>query len=260
MEKLAFSTGAFYTYKTADAVRMIHNAGFQNIELMPQCHKDLTIETLKDVEKIGVHIASIHYPLCFFPILYNANPDMYEESKCFSDNLAAFAYEAGTQFVVIHPEADYKDKGGDIVAKPIRRNIEYLASALEKKGIAIVMENHPTGAGSSPDTLEKYVRSMGIANMRIMVDITEVAEGGKDPIKFINALKETPAHLHLSDYNEKSKHLPPGMGSFDWKVIIKQLKERSYKGFYTLEPSYIYYMVDAEKQLRRDYEFIASML
>ena len=179
--KTAFSTGAFYTLETADALAKIRRAGFEHAELMPQCSEDLSPVMLGKADRIGIHISSIHYPLVFFGILYNANPGMFRESKAFSDNLAAFAKAAGTEFVVIHPEEEYKDRFVQILGKPINDNIRYMCDALDKVGVTVAMENYPSGVGQHPDTLDAYVKALAIPNMKVMVDTTEVIEGGEDP-------------------------------------------------------------------------------
>lgn len=260
MKKVSFSTGAFYTYETLEAVKKLRKAGFEHMELMPQCHKDLSMERLAEIKKLGMHISSVHYPLVFFGILYNANPDMMKESREFSDNLAAFCKEAGTEFVVIHPESEYQGKFVDLCAKPIRESIVYLASVLEKVGVTLAMENYPTGVGQHPDTLQDYVREMSIPNMKIMVDTTEVIEGGGDPVEFINGLDEAPCHLHMSDFGGGKKHIPIGTGEVDWKTVVKALKDKGYTGYYNLEPSYKYYLDDIDDQLRKDYEYITSLV
>ena len=259
MNKAAFSTGAFYTLETADALAKIRNAGFAHAELMPQCSEDLSPSMLRKAEKIGIHISSIHYPLVFFGILYNANPGMYRESKKFSDNLAQFARSAGTEFVVIHPEEEYSGKFVELLGKPINDSIRYMCAALADKGIAVAMENYPTGVGQHPDTLDAYVKRLAIPNMKVMVDTTEVIEGGGDPIEFISGLEHVPCHLHLSDYDEK-KHIPIGTGRVEWKAVTTLLKNRGYAGYWTLEPSYKYYLDDPDGQLRKDYEYITALI
>ena len=260
MKKVAFSTGAFYTYETLEAVRQLRKAGFEHMELMPQCHEDLTLKTLSEIKKLGMHVSSIHYPLVFFGILYNANPGMMRESMAFSDNLAKFAEAAGTEYVVIHPEAEYKGRFIELCGHPIRKNIEYLASALDKVGVTVAMENYPSGVGQYPDTLQAYVRQMNIPNMKIMVDTTEVIEGGGDPIEFIRGLDVAPCHLHMSDFGGGQKHIPIGTGEVDWKAVVKTLKDKGYTGYYNLEPSYKYYIDDIDTQLRKDYEYITSLV
>ena len=56
MKKVAFSTGAFYTLETADALAKIRKAGFPHAELMPQCQEDLSPVMLRKTEQIGIHI------------------------------------------------------------------------------------------------------------------------------------------------------------------------------------------------------------
>ncbi|MBQ6124357.1 MAG: sugar phosphate isomerase/epimerase [Spirochaetales bacterium] len=260
MKKVAFSTGAFYTLETADALSRIRKAGFGHAELMPQCSEDLSPVMLKKANEIGIHISSIHYPLVFFGILYNANPGMFRQSKAFSDNLANFARAAGTEFVVIHPEEEYKAKFQQILGKPINDNIRYLCDALEDKGITVAMENYPTGVGQYPDTLDAYVDALRISNMKVMVDTTEVIEGGGDPLEFISGLKEVPCHLHLSDYKDNVKHIPIGTGKVDWKAVTTLLKDRGFEGYWTLEPSYKYYLDDPDGQLKRDYDYLTALV
>lgn len=260
MSKVAFSTGALYLLRTVDGLQKLRNSGFEHAELMPQCYHDLSLETLKEAKRIGIHISSIHYPLAFFSILYNANPDMMKESFAFSDRLATFAAEAGTEFVVVHPESEQEGLKKKLVGEPIRENILYLCSALEKVGVTVAMENYPSGVGQYPDTLYDYVKTMNVPNMKIMVDTTEVIEGGGDPIEFIRNLKDVPCHLHMSDFANGTKHLPPGQGDIDWKTLIALLKQRGYTGYYNLEPSYKFYMEDLDNCLKRDYEFISSLV
>ena len=259
MKKTAFSTGAFYTIETADALAKIRKAGFEHAELMPQCREDLSTAMLRKTEQIGIHISSIHYPLVYFGVLYNANPGMFRESKAFSYNLAAFAKAAGTEFVVIHPEEEYKGPFVQILGKPINDNIRYMCDALDNVGVTVAMENYPSGVGQHPETLDAYVKALAIPNMKVMVDTTEVIEGGEDPYEFIRDLENVPCHLHLSDYDEK-KHIPIGTGRVDWKSLAALLKQRGYSGYWTLEPSYKYYLDNPDGQLRKDYEYITALI
>lgn len=259
-KKVAFSTGALYLLETTEGLAKLKKAGFEHAELMPQCFSDLSLETLKKIDDIGIHISSIHYPLVFFGILYNANPGMIKDSFEFSDRLAEFAKKAGTEYVVVHPEEEYTGLKQKLVAPGVRDNLLYLCSALDKAGVTVAMENYPSGVGQYPDTLEAYAASIKAPNMKVMVDTTEVIEGGGDPIRFIEELKEVPCHLHMSDFADGTKHLPPGLGDIDWKTLIALLKKRGYQGYYNLEPSYKFYMENLDDCLKRDYDFISSIV
>ena len=74
MDRYAFSTGALYTYDTIDGLTHLKKAGFNNIELMPQCFSDTSLNTLLKMEKIGIHVSSIHFPLAFFLFVIQCQP------------------------------------------------------------------------------------------------------------------------------------------------------------------------------------------
>ncbi|MGP1418816.1 MAG: sugar phosphate isomerase/epimerase family protein [Sphaerochaetaceae bacterium] len=260
MNKIAFSTGAFYTYETTDALKLIRNSGFDHAELMPQCLEDISSKVLAVSESIRLHISSIHFPLSYFALLYNANPGMQRELRAYVDKLALFSKSAGTEFVVVHPENEYTGIVAEKVGKPIRSSLLYLCEALDKAGVTVAMENYPSGVGQRPDTLDAYVESIGAPNMKVMVDTTEVIEGGGDPVDFISRLENAPCHLHLSDFADGVKHLPIGKGDMDWKAIVGLLKKRGYCGYWTLEPRYQFYLENPEDQLKRDYEFISALV
>lgn len=260
MDRIAFSTGALYLMKTEDAFMKLRNAGFGNAELMPQCMADLSLDSLSKFDKTGIHISSIHYPLAFFSLLYNANPGMCREGRVFADNLALFAKKAGTGVVVVHTENEYSGMMKELIGDVITSNLKYLCQRLDEVGVTVAMENHPAGVGQYPETLDKYVEGLAIPNMKIIVDTTEVIEGGGDPCAFLKGLKNVVCHLHLSDFANGTKHLPIGTGDVDWRSVFSILKARDYRGYYTLEPSYRFYLDDVDTKLKRDYEYISSLV
>ncbi len=260
MDRYAFSTGALYTYETIDGLKHLKRAGFRNIELMPQCMADTSLERLDAIDKLGMHVSSIHFPLAYFALLYNANPEMRKEFKEYVGNLSVFLKKAGTHIMVIHTETPYKGEMWEKVGKPIRDNIRYLYEKMGESGVTLCMENHPEGVGQYPDTLDRYVESLDMPDMKIIIDTTESLEGDVDPYFFIKNLADVPAHLHLSDFADNTKHLPIGEGSIDWKALFALLRERGYSGYYTLEPRYKYYIENIDERLRKDYEYLSSLV
>ena len=260
MDKFAFSTGALYTYETIEGLEHLKKAGFRNIELMPQCMADTSLERLGAIDRLGMHVSSIHFPLAYFALLYNANPEMRKEFEEYVKTLSVFLKKADTHIMVIHTETPYEGRMWEKIGKPIRDNIRFLYEKMGESGVTLCMENHPEGVGQYPDTLDKYVESMDMPDMKIIIDTTESLEGNVDPYFFIKNLKSVPAHLHLSDFKDNTKHLPIGEGSIDWKALFALLKERGYSGYYTLEPSYKFYIDDIDERLRKDYEYLSSLV
>ena len=64
--------------------------------------------------------------------------------------------------------------------------------------------------------------------------------------------------MHMSDHAGDAKHIPAGEGEADWKAIKKALG--GYSGYYTLEPSYRFYLSEPENKLAKAYSFISRLM
>ena len=85
--KYSFSTAALFPRSAAESLRLIAGAGFSHAELMPQCFAEAEERFASRAEKCGIHVASIHYPLAMFPMLYNAGESMVGEARRFGEGL-----------------------------------------------------------------------------------------------------------------------------------------------------------------------------
>ncbi len=254
-DRCSFSTGALYPLESDHALSLLSDAGFIHAELMPQAFADVDEKAALRYEKTGIHIASIHYPLAMFSMLYSAHKSMATEGMRLSSDIVRLASRMQTEFIVIHPTATYSEEMKPIFEPKILQNITHLADLCQKQGITIAMENYPVGVGQYPETLQAYIASLKLPCVKPMVDTTEVCEGGGDPIAFLKAIAPYPCHLHLSDFMDGRKHLPAGEGAIDWKGVKAVLDAKKYPGYYTLEPSYRYYVTDIPTRLRKAYEF-----
>lgn len=252
-DRFSFSTGALYTYRSEDALRLIHEAGFPRAELMPQALSDVSEESTKKFEKTGVKLGSIHYPLVFFGILYNCNPAMCEDSDAYAKKLLTMGSRLDCHVLVVHPHEKPSMSGyDDVLERPVIDNILRLADLCGKMGYTLAMENSPKTC-ATPQQLLEYVAFLNHPVIKPMVDVTEAREAEQDPAEFLRGV--TPCHLHMSDYGTR-KHMPAGEGSFDWKAIRAELDKKNYGGFYTLEPAYRFYMENTEGMLRKAYSFL----
>jgi len=256
----AFSTGALYPLESEEALRFISQAGFAHAELMPQCFADVNDTAAKRFERANVHVSSIHYPLAMFPMLYSAHPSMASEGRNLSRQIVTLGKRLGTKYLVIHPTLAYEGEMKEVIEPVVVENINYLGELCAKHSITLAMENYPVGVGQRPNTLQDYVKSWNMPEMKIMVDTTEVMEGGEDPVAFIEGLDEAPCHLHLSDFGNKKKHLPIGQGDIPWETVFSLLKEKGFTGYYTLEPSYRHYLHNIPEKLARDFSVLEGLV
>lgn len=259
-EKMSFSTGALFPLESWDALSKLHKAGFEHAELMPQAFCDVEECNYGKMLGSGIHIASIHYPLAMFSMLYSAHISMSNEGRELSRRIVAFGHAMGSEVIVVHTTSEYTGDMKRFIEPRVKDNICFLADLCAKNSITLAMENHPSGVGQFPDTLEEYIASWNLDVMKPMVDTTESLEGGVDPIEFIAGMKETPCHMHMSDFANGKKHFPLGEGGIDWTGLIALLKERGYQGYWTLEPSYRHYLTDIDEKLRRDFLRLEALL
>ncbi|MGI5888987.1 MAG: sugar phosphate isomerase/epimerase family protein [Oscillospiraceae bacterium] len=253
--RYAFSTGALYPLETEEAFRRIKDAGFENAEMMPQALSDVSDASALRFDRTGIRISSIHFPLVFFGMLYNAQKTMIDDGRRFSDRLLSLGSRMGTEVLVVHPYVPSVEGYPELLDKPVSDNLMWLADRCLKYGITMAMENSPKSC-STPQKLLDYIASFGDSGIKPMVDTTEVCEAGGDPAEFISKAK--PCHLHLSDFGGGKKHLPAGEGEIDWEAVRAALT--GYEGYYTLEPSYRYYLSDIDEKLRKAHMFLENWM
>jgi sugar phosphate isomerase/epimerase len=259
MSRYAFSTAALYPLESDVALGLIKKAGFKYAELMPQAFSDITDEFADKALDTGVQVSSVHYPLAMFALLYTSHPAMSEDGYRFGSDIVRLCTKLGAGVLVIHPHIPPAEEHRAILEPPIIKNMVYLADLCYKNNIRLAMENSPKGDGKTGEALIKYISTFkGHPAIHPMVDTTEACEAYQDPAEFIKTVK--PIHLHLSDYKDDKKHLPAGQGSIDWKALKSALSQVGYEGYYTLEPSYRYYINDTENRLKEAYDFIQNLI
>lgn len=251
----AFSTGALYPLSSHEAVALVRDAGFDGAELMPQSLYDTSDRSLLAFERVGLPLTSIHYPLAFFGMLYTSQPDMLLDGRAYAKQLLKFAGNLGTRVLVVHPHTPGRPEHHSLLEQPVIDNLLWLASRCQEANIILAMENSPKTCATS-EQLRDYVKALGHPGILPMVDTTEVKEAGGDPVAFIRDLP--PCHLHLSDFGEGRKHLPPGEGEIDWVGVRDALK--GYQGVYTVEPSYRFYLEGIPERLAKDNRFIRQLI
>ena len=251
--QFSFSTGALFPLDSEDALRMIKNAGFDFAELMPQAISDASDEAALKFERTGIRLASVHYPLVMFGVLYTACKTMIEDGRRFSRGLLDMGARLGAEVLVVHPHSPATPGYEELLERPVVENLLWLADECAERGILMAMENSPYTCATA-ELLNAYVKRLGHPNIRPMVDTTEAREAFQNPAEFIRECP--PCHLHMSDYLGDVKHLPAGEGDTDWADVKDALGD--YRGYLTLEPAWKFYLSDAREKIRKGYEFLSE--
>ena len=165
----SFSTGALFPYESEDALQMIRNAGFDYAELMPQAISDASEAATRKFEKTGIRLASIHYPLVMFGVLYTAHRTMREDGRAFSRDLLTMGQRMGCRVLVVHPHNPSYPGYEELPEKPVVDNLLWLADECGKRDILMAMENSPYTC-STAEKLTAYVKELGHPNIRRLPD------------------------------------------------------------------------------------------
>lgn len=164
----------------------------------------------------------------------------------------SFAYAArlGLKTVVVHPiqEAPYAGREEEL----FRMNIEFYKSLLplaREYDIVIAVENmwlYHSGSQSiaddvcaDPRELARYVdtlKEIDPDRFTVCLDLGHVGVCHREPETAIRILGDRIGALHVHDVNYRQDlHTMPYMGSYNWDLICKALKEVNYQGCFTYE-------------------------
>jgi sugar phosphate isomerase/epimerase len=254
--RISFSTAALWPRDSELALRLLARVGFPNAELMPQCLADTTPEFARKARSI-TRVASIHFPLAYFSVLYNAHPGMAAEARAMCATIVESAAILGAEVIVIHAHAPAEPAMRELLEKPIVDTMLRLGDLAAAAGLTVALENNPKTEARTPEGLAAYCRCLGHAAIKPMVDVTESFEAGIDPRDFLAAVE--PCHLHLSDHRGDQKHIPAGEGETDWPGVAARIRAWDYRGLWTFEPGWKHYLEDVESRLAKAREFAESL-
>ncbi len=250
MIRYSFSTAGLYPRLTEDAVRLVEEAGFPFVEIMPQSLSETKPEFGKLLNRILVNtqVGSIHFPLISFATFYNGYPKMQKETRELIDNITKMGEVLGAEVIVIHPPFFRHQVEEKVSRDVVLENLKYLSEKAEECGIKVALENSPKG-GRSPSEIREVIREVGASNIFPMIDTTEAVESGRDPGEWLREEKDI-IHLHVSDHKGEKKHLIPGDGDTDWYDIINILIKRNYSHLFVIEPLYALFMEEPLQKLK----------
>ncbi|RKX46682.1 MAG: hypothetical protein DRP27_00670 [Thermotogae bacterium] len=255
--KLSFSTAALFPRNSVESLKLVEEAGFHYAELMPQCLEETKPRFAKEIKThVKLKIASVHFPLVFQPVFYNPYPGMMKEAKNLIDDVTALAGDLAAEIIVIHPPYFADEVVESLFYTPVMDNMRYLCEKASRNGVKVALENSPKG-GRTVEEMLQMIHAVGHENIFPMLDTTEAVESGQDPVDMLKRLDVI--HIHASGHKGKVKHIPPGEDEFDWMKIILVLCEKHFSGFFTVEPSYRYFLEKPVEKMKNVLKFLSGL-
>lgn len=131
--------------------------------------------------------------------------------------------------------------GGDVwsdeerakVLLRLRQMIDYA----RKHDVILLHENEKEIYGDTADRCADLLSELACDHFRAVFDPANFVQCGQDTKYAYELLKEKIEYVHIKDaYLEDGKVVPAGYGDGNVEYVLKQLFERGYNGFLSLEP------------------------
>ena len=250
--KFAQSSFVYFNYTLADAIRRLHKAGYEGIEIWggrPHMYRhDLDGE----LESIGVLLsdcgmsvpnfipAQFRYP----SILCSSNQAVRRDSVRYVQDAIDNALKVGARSVslcagmTLHGEP--VEQGWAQLRQSILDLIEY------SKGTELLLLIEPAHRAESTLILTvadglRMVREIGSPRLGICLDTGHAHVNGEDLATVVESLRGVPMHIHIDDnMGDSDAHMIPGDGNIAYAPFVQALERVGYKGFVSAELGFQY--------------------
>lgn len=128
--------------------------------------------------------------------------------------------------------ADYEVKRGKVMDR-----MKELVELTEGTGVTLLHENEKGIFGATDANCLDIFRTMNSEHLGLIYDASNFIQCGVDPLLAFDLLKDYVVYYHVKDCDaETDVEIPLGLGNGQYKKIFRELAERNFEGFMTLEP------------------------
>lgn len=224
----------------ATQLKVMESVGIRHLELRGIKGKnvlELSEEEIEEARQIlkekDFKISAIASPIGKIKITDNFSLDLERLKKAVS---LARTFE--TKYIRIFsyylPKAESRPSYG----KEVIRRIKEMTEISEKEKFILLLENEDDIYGNTPERCLEILESINSPYLRatfdpanfVMAEVKPYKEAFPEMIKYIE-------YLHIKDARFSDKVIvPAGEGDAEIEEILKELKERNFDGFFSLEP------------------------
>jgi protein FrlC len=251
MMKLGTATSVLYLYNIYDAIPLVAKAGFDGVDIWggrPHVYRhDLSFAELNDlrhlIEDNGLAISSLMPAFYRYPhSLSNPNPkvriDSIEYMRQCLDNAAVL----GAKIVLVVPDCSLKGQPKEASLQRLLESIDEIAQYGSqydlKLGIEVLYYDETDLVNTSEDALN-IIKELNCMNVGVVLDTGTLNLSKENPEKAVGKLGKLLLQVHINDncgYG-RQQNLIPGEGTYDFKELIRVLKNCEYSGFLSAELS-----------------------
>jgi sugar phosphate isomerase/epimerase len=254
--KFSFSTNAFTRFSLIEALRGIHQAGFEAAEILadvphaypPRIDATLTRTVAEELARLGLAVSNINCN-CSFGYWRDAPPEPYFEPSLISPNpkhrsdrtqmiLASlqFARDLGAKNVSITSGRCLGGMPPPAAAKQFAESIKPILEVAERLEVNVGIECEPGLLLEYVTELREWIDKLNHPCFGANLDIGHSVVIGEDIGQAVHTLAGKIWNMHVEDLpGRKHYHTIPGQGNFDWPALKNALQQIHYDRYLTVE-------------------------
>ncbi len=230
--EIGISTACFYPLYTENTIEIISDLGCGLCEVFLESEYEYSKKYtafLKDkLDSYNIRVNSVHsFCATFEHQLFSKYRRRVDDAIIVYKKVLQAAADLGAKTYTFHGDK----RCDDLSELDFKHYVSCLGELLviaDYYGVSLSWENVAWCQTSRPEFIA-MVKEAAPA-LSFTLDIKQARRANIPPDKYLDAMGESLANVHVNDFNDTKTCMLPGEGSFDFKSFFSRLKKGGYKG------------------------------
>lgn len=249
--KLAFSSNAFRKYSLVETIDILHDIGYQGIEIMADTpHAYPPAMTAHDIEAVAsalrrknMAVSNINAFMLhaigdtWRPSWIEVDPRQRQQRIGHTLNCLDLAAALKAPSISTEPGGPLEGMDRAQGERLFREGLLAVEERARQLGVKVLIEPEPDLLLETSRQFLDFLPGLDPQVFGLNFDIGHFYCVGEDPGGLVSTLAPYTGHFHLEDIAESRKHhhLLPGDGAIDLAAVLKAIDGSGYDGFVTVE-------------------------
>ena len=232
--KTGISTASFFLrQETEQAFATIKEMGTDCVEIFYETFYEYRPEFSEKLDAGGIEVSSVHVNTHQIEhALFNPSRRVRGDAYYWLDQVMRSAQLLGCKAYSFHGmvgRSNSKPRNLDEIADYLRGAVEFCA----RYGVKLCLENVAWSIYNKPGIFSQLKER--IPQLSGVFDIKQARRSGYSYKEYIEDMKGSISHVHLSDVDRDGRMCLPGKGIYNFKEILKCLKDAGFDGNIIIE-------------------------
>lgn len=236
---IGVSTATFYPKDTLDSIDIIGQSGFKNIEIFvnteSEYERDYAQKLKEKLKYYGISVTSVHPYTAILEGIYFFSDYTKRTDDAIKIYTRYFEYAnfMEAKFFTFHGEGNFLASFTENKANRDLETYKRLSNKACEKGIYLAQENVVRCNSQNIDFLENLYEK--VPNLKFTLDIKQARRAKVDVFDYVDVMRDKLCNIHANDYTQEKDCVLPGMGIFNYDLLINKIKNYNYSGDLLLE-------------------------